>query len=41
VFKTKFHYAIWFGAGSKLVQSQIPLRYLVRTSFKPAPNQLA
>jgi len=30
--------------GGKLVlitKSQIPLRYLVRTSFEPAPNQLA
>jgi len=38
--KTKFHYASWFGAGSKLVRSQIPLRYLARTSFEPASNQL-
>jgi len=38
--KAKFHYASWFGAGSKLVRSQIPLRYLVRTSFEPASNQL-
>jgi len=27
-------------AGSELVRSQIPLRYLVRTSFEPALNQL-
>jgi len=26
--------------GSELVRSQIPLRYLVQTSFEPAPNQL-
>jgi len=40
LFKAKFHYASWFGAGSKLVRSQVPLRYLVRTSFEPATNQL-
>jgi len=34
--KAKFHYTSWFEAGSKLVRSQIPLRYLVRTSFEPA-----
>jgi len=34
--KAKFHYASWFGAGSKLVRSRIPLRYLVRTIFEPA-----
>jgi len=28
-------------AGSELVRSQIPLRYLVRTSFEPVLNQLA
>jgi len=33
-------YASWFGAGSKLVRSQIPLRCLVRISFEPASNQL-
>jgi len=38
--KAKLHYASWFGAGSKLVRSQIPLRYLRRTSFEPVPNQL-
>ena len=38
--KAKFHYTSCFGAGSKLVRSQIPLCYLVRTSFEPAPNQL-
>jgi len=38
--KAKFHYASWFGAGSKLVRSQILLRYLVRTVFEPAPSQL-
>ena len=38
--KAKFHYASWFGAGSKLVRSRIPLRYLVRTSFEPASNQV-
>jgi len=27
-------------AGSELVRSQILLRYLIRTSFEPAPNQL-
>jgi len=37
--KAKFHYASWFGAGSKLVRSQIPLCYLDRTSFEPASNQ--
>jgi len=35
-----FHYASWFGAGSKLVRSQIPLCYLhgstqLQTSFEP------
>ena len=40
VVKAKFHYTSWFGAGSKLVRSKIPLRYLVRTSFEPCPNQL-
>jgi len=39
--KAKFHYASWFGAGSKLVRRQIPLRYLVRTSIEPASNQIA
>jgi len=43
--KTKFYYTSWFGAGSelvrKVVRSQIPLRYLIRTSFEPVPNQLA
>ena len=39
--KAKFHYASWFEAGRRQVRSQIPLRYLVRTSFEPAPNQLA
>ena len=39
--QAKFHYASWFGAGSKLVRSQIPLRYLVRTSFEPASNKMA
>ena len=34
--KAKSHYTSWFGAGSKLVRSQIPLRYLIRTSFEPA-----
>ena len=38
--KAKFHYTSWFGAGSKLVRSQIPLRYLIRTSFEPTSNQL-
>jgi len=38
--KAKFHYNSWFGADSELVRSQIPLRYLVRTSFEPAPSQL-
>jgi len=32
--KAKFHYASWFEAGRRQVQSQIPLRYLVRTSFE-------
>jgi len=41
IVKAKFHYASWFGAGSKLVRSQIPLCYLVRTSFEPASNQTA
>ena len=27
--KAKFHYTGWFGVGSKLVRSQIPLCYLV------------
>jgi len=36
----KFHYASWFGVGSELVRSQIPLRYLVRTSFEPASSYL-
>jgi len=34
--EAKSHYASWFGAGSKLVRSQIQLRYLVRTSSEPA-----
>ena len=34
--KAKLHYASCFGAGSKLVRNQIPLSYLVRTSFEPA-----
>jgi len=34
--KAKFHYTSWFGAGSNLVRSQIPLRYLIRTSSEPA-----
>jgi len=38
--KAKFHYASWFEAGFKQVRSQIPLHYLVGTSFEPAPNQL-
>ena len=38
--KAKFHYASWFGAGSKLVRCQMPLRYLDRTSFESASNQL-
>jgi len=38
--KAKFRYTSWFGAGSKLVRSQIPLHYLIRTSFQPASNQL-
>ena len=32
--KAKFHYAIWFEAGSKLVAD------LSATSFEPASNQL-
>jgi len=36
--KAKFHYASWFEAGRRQVRSQIPLRYLVRPSFDPAPN---
>jgi len=39
--KAKFHYASWFEACRRQVRSQIPLRYLVRTSFEPAPNQIA
>jgi len=34
--KAKFHYTSWFGASSKLVRSQIPLRYLIPTSSEPA-----
>jgi len=41
IIKAKFHYASWFEAGRRQVRSQVPLRYLVRTSFEPAPNQLA
>ena len=37
--KVKFHYASWFEACRRKVRSQILLRYLVRTSFEPAPNQ--
>ena len=33
--KAKFHYASWFGAGSKLVRSQIS----AQTCFEQAPNQ--
>jgi len=39
--KAKFRYTSSFGAGSKLVRSQIPLRNVIPTSFEPAPNQLA
>ena len=39
--KAKFHYASWFEAGRRQFRSQIPLRYLVRTSLEPAPNQIA
>jgi len=39
--KAEFHYASWFEAGRRQVRSQISLRCLVRTSFEPAPNQLA
>jgi len=38
--KAKFHYASWIEAGRRQIRSQIPLRYLVRTSFEPASNQL-
>jgi len=38
--KAKFHYASWFEAGRRQARSQIPLRYLIRTSFEPASNQL-
>jgi len=33
--KAKLHYASWFKAGRRQVRSQIPLRYLVRTSSEP------
>ena len=31
----KFHYASCFEAGRRQIRSQIPLRYLVRTSSEP------
>ena len=48
----KFHYASWFEAGSKLVADRFeakfhyaiwfePVSNQIRTSFRPAPNQLA
>jgi len=33
--KAKLHYASWFEAGRRQVWSQIPLRYLARTSAEP------
>jgi len=39
--KAKFHYAIWFEAGSKLVGDQRPASNLSATSFKPASNHAA
>jgi len=33
--KAKFHYTSWFKAGHRQVRCQIPLPYLVRTSFEP------
>ena len=39
--KAKFHYAIWFEAGSKLVADRIePTSNLSATNFEPASNQL-
>jgi len=44
--KAKFHYDIWFEAGSKLVADSFeagrrPASNLSATSFEPASNQLA
>ena len=36
--KAKFHYASWFDAGRRQVQSQIPLRYLVRSWLQTGSN---
>jgi len=45
--KAKYHYDIWFEAGTKLVEagrrpvrSQIPLRYLVRSWFDAGRRQV-
>jgi len=40
ILKTKFHYASWFGAGSKLVRIRQRNGIWLRTSFEQAPNQL-
>jgi len=37
--KAKFHCASWFETGRTQVRRQIPLRYLVRTSFESASNK--
>jgi len=39
--KAKFHYAIWFKAGSKLIRSWFEPDSVMKFDFEPAPNQLA
>jgi len=40
--KAKFHYAIWFEAGSRLVADRLEAgSNLSATSFEPASNQIA
>ena len=47
VYKATFHYASWLGAGRRQVRSQIRNSITLsgsnqrRTSFEPAPNQIA
>ena len=40
LFKAKFHYASWFGAGSKLVRSLFEPDTVMEFGFDPASNEL-